>query len=79
MTWFADLRLLSLARRAVIAWETMARIMAERREEEISTLAAAKKSSPKQMEFGTLNLDEVNRNYRIARQATLLDEEEEES
>ena len=75
----SDLRILSLLRRAVIAWETMARIMQERRKEEIESLAAeAKKSTLKHPEFGTLDIAEVNRNWKLARQADFLDDEDEE-
>ena len=70
----ADLRLLSLLRRAVVSWETMASIMKSRWDEE---QLAREKSKPKQVEFGTLNLDEVNRNYRIQQSAKMIDEDDE--
>lgn len=71
----ADLRLLSLLRRAVIAWETMASIMRERWDEE---KLVKDKRKPLPIEMGQLDIAEVNRNWRIARAAEMLDDDSDE-
>lgn len=71
----ADLRLLSLLRRAVIAWETMASIMRERWDEE---KLVKDKRKPHPIEMGQLDIAEVNRNWRIARAAEMLDDDSDE-
>jgi hypothetical protein len=71
----SDLRLLSLLRRAVIAWETMARIMKARWDEE---RIEKEKRKPKPAEFGTLDIAEANRNWKLAQAGKLIDEDDEE-
>jgi hypothetical protein len=74
VSWFGDLRFLALFKRAVVAWETMASIMKQRWDEE---KLEKEKRKPRQAEFGTLNLDEVNRNYRIQQSAKMIDGDDE--
>ena len=65
-----------LARRAVIAWETMASIMKSRWDEE---QLEKEKRKPKQVEFGTLDVEEVNKNWRLQRAAAFRDDDEEDT
>jgi hypothetical protein len=65
-----------LARRAVVAWETMAEIMRKRWDEE---QLAREKSKPRPAEFGTLNIEEANKNWRLQQAGRMIDEDDEDA
>jgi hypothetical protein len=79
MSWFANLRILAFVRRGVRALESISD--SQRTLAKLAEDAWEEKHAPhlsKKMEFGTLNVEEVNTRYHNEQKAKMLTHDEED-